>query len=308
MKIVQNLVPESKWSLKCPYPMTPTRIVVHNTYNDASAKNEIAYMVSNSTTTSYHYAVDDVEVVQGLLETRNGWHASDGTYGKGNREGIGIEICYSKSGGDRFVKAEQNAVELIADILKRYGWGIEKVTKHQDYTNKYCPHRTLDMGWSRFLKMIEAKLETKVEPKVEVKTYKVVTPINKYNSSGDAKNKANSKGQYKVGTYYIYNKYPDGYNGMLNITTDKTGNTAGSWINPSENVASGVGTYKVIKPINKYNKASDAKAKVNSKGTYSAGTYYIYTKYPNGYNGMYNITTDKTGKTAGSWINPSENK
>ena len=50
------------------------------------------------------------------------------------------------------------AVELIVDILKRYNWGIDKVTKHQDYTNKYCPHRTLDMGWNRFIKMIEDKL------------------------------------------------------------------------------------------------------------------------------------------------------
>lgn len=80
--------------------------------------------------------------------------------GKGNREGIAIEICYSLSGGDRFIKAEQNAVDLIVDILKRYGWGIDRVTKHQDYGNhKYCPHRTLDMGWDRFLNMIKAKLE-----------------------------------------------------------------------------------------------------------------------------------------------------
>ena len=82
----------------------------------------------------------------------------DGTNGKGNREGIAIEICYSKSGGDKFIKAEQNAVDLIVDILKRYGWGIDKVTKHQDYMNKYCPHRTLDMGWDRFLNMVREKL------------------------------------------------------------------------------------------------------------------------------------------------------
>ena len=82
--------------------------------------------------------------------------------GKGNREGIAIEICYSKSGGDRFIKAEQNAVDLIVYLLKKYNWGIDRVTKHQDYGNhKYCPHRTLDMGWDRFLNMIKAKLEDK---------------------------------------------------------------------------------------------------------------------------------------------------
>lgn len=157
VNIVKKIVPESKYGTKCPYSMTPTRIVVHNTANDATARNEIAYMTNNDYETSFHYAVDDKEIVQGIEENRNAWHASDGN-GKGNREGIAIEICYSKSGGDKFIKAEQNAVDLIVDILKRYNWGIDKVTKHQDYTNKYCPHRTLDMGWDRFIKMIETKL------------------------------------------------------------------------------------------------------------------------------------------------------
>lgn len=157
VNIVKKIVPESKYGIKCPYNMTPTRIVVHNTANDASARSEISYMTNNNNETSFHYAVDDKEIVQGIEENRNGWHASDGN-GKGNREGIAIEICYSKSGGDRFIKAEQNAVDLIVDILKRYGWGIDRVTKHQDYTNKYCPHRTLDMGWNRFIDMIKNKL------------------------------------------------------------------------------------------------------------------------------------------------------
>lgn len=173
--IVKQLVPESKYGIKCPYKMTPTRIVVHNTANDATARNEIAYMTNNNNETSFHYAVDDKEIVQGIEENRNGWHASDGN-GKGNREGIAIEICYSKSGGDRFIKAEQNAVDLIVDILKRYGWGIDRVTKHQDYGNhKYCPHRTLDMGWDRFLNMIKDKLEDKPVSNVVNVYYRVKT-------------------------------------------------------------------------------------------------------------------------------------
>lgn len=164
VKVRQNLIPSSLYSWKSPYTMTPTRVVVHNTANDASADAEIKYMhkteAQGGRQTSFHYAVDDIEAVQGLPENRNGWHAGDGN-GPGNREGIGIEICYSKSGGDRFIKAEQNAVELIVGILKRYGWGIDKVTKHQDYSDKYCPHRTLDMGWDRFIKMVENKLNEK---------------------------------------------------------------------------------------------------------------------------------------------------
>ena len=167
VKVRQNLMSSSLYSWKSPYSMTPTRIVVHNTANDASADAEIRYMnksqAQGGIQTSFHYAVDNIEAVQGLPENRNGWHSGDGN-GKGNREGIGIEICYSKSGGDRFIKAEENAAELIVDILKRYGWGIDKVTKHQDYANKYCPHRTLDMGWERFLNIVRSKLGANPTP------------------------------------------------------------------------------------------------------------------------------------------------
>ena len=162
MNIIKNLVSTDKYNIKCPYLMTPTKIVVHNTANDASARNEIAYMIGNNQEVSFHYAVDDKEAVQGIPENMNAWHCGDGANGKGNREGVAIEICYSKSGGNRFMQAEKNAVDLIVSILKKYNWGVERVTKHQDYNGKYCPHRTLDMGWDRFIKMIEAKLNNKL--------------------------------------------------------------------------------------------------------------------------------------------------
>lgn len=158
MEIVKNLIDPSKYSLKCPYEMTAEFIVVHNTYNDAPAKNEIAYMISNNNETSFHYAIDDKEIVQGIPENRNAWHASDGGKGNGNRKGIAIEICYSKSGGEKFIAAEKLTAKFIAYKLNEKGWGIDKVKKHQDFANKYCPHRTLDMGWNRFLEMVKAEL------------------------------------------------------------------------------------------------------------------------------------------------------
>lgn len=186
VEIVKRIVPESKYGIKCPYSMLPTRIVVHNTANDASAINEIAYMTNNDYETSFHYAVDDKMIVQGIEENRNAWHASDGN-GKGNREGIAIEICYSKSGGERFDKAEENAIDLIVDILKRYGWGVDKVTKHQDYTNKYCPHRTLDKGWDRFINAIESKLNGGTSTNKEVNVYYCVK-TKKHNWLPEVKN------------------------------------------------------------------------------------------------------------------------
>ena len=158
VNIRQNLVNASKYNIKCPYSMNAEFIVVHNTANDASANNEIAYMISNNNKVSYHYAVDDVEIVQGIPENRNAWHAGDGGSGQGNRKGLAIEICYSKSGGEKFDKAEENAAEFIASKLKEKGWGIDKVKKHQDFANKYCPHRTLDYGWERFLNKVRTYL------------------------------------------------------------------------------------------------------------------------------------------------------
>ena len=164
MNIVKNLVSESKYSVKCPYSMTPEFVVVHNTANDASAQNEVKYMISNNNQVSFHFAVDDKEIVQGLPLDRNAWACGDGANGKGNRKGIQIEICYSKSGGVRFENAEKNAAKFIAQLLKERGWGVDNVKKHQDFSNKYCPHRTLDKGWASFVNMVKDYLNELNKP------------------------------------------------------------------------------------------------------------------------------------------------
>lgn len=227
--IVKMIVPSSRYYLKCPYEMTPTRIVVHNTANDASARNEITYMTNNDYETSFHYAVDDKEIVQGIEENRNGWHASDGN-GKGNREGIAIEICYSLSGGERFIKAEENAVDLIVDILNRYNWNIDKVTKHQDYTNKYCPHRTLDMGWDRFLNMIKEKLnETRERPFIIGDIIYNTSDLYLHETAGyGGKSMLLKKGTKGVVKKYHYN------NGLYMALGDATSYYDAAWTNEFE--------------------------------------------------------------------------
>lgn len=154
--IVSMPISSSKYSRKCPYSMRPQYITVHNTSNDASARNEVSYMRNNSSSTSYHVAVDNKEVVIAAPFNRNCFHAGDGSKGTGNRKSIGIEICYSRSGGARFDAAEDNAARYIASLLKAYGWGINRVKRHYDWSRKYCPHRTMDRGWNRFLNMVRS--------------------------------------------------------------------------------------------------------------------------------------------------------
>ena len=154
--IKQNLLSQSKYNLKVPVESCAKDmkyIVVHNTANDASAANEVAYMIRNDSSTSFNAAVDDKEIVIGIPLSRGAFAAGQRD---GNAHGIHIEICYSLSGGTRFDKAEKNAAEYIAKLLTERKWDISHVKKHQDFDGKYCPHRTLDKGWQRFLNMVKS--------------------------------------------------------------------------------------------------------------------------------------------------------
>ena len=146
MRVTTNLVPPNKYHIKCPHNMAPEYITIHNTANDASAMNEVAYMVRNDNAVSFHLAVDDTQAVQGVPFDRNAWHCGDGSTGTGNRKSIGIEICYSKSGGERFNKAVENAIELTAMLMWHYNIPASKIMYHQHWNGKYCPHRLLDYG------------------------------------------------------------------------------------------------------------------------------------------------------------------
>lgn len=164
----QNFLPSSKYQIKSPYQMQAQYITVHNTANDASAANEVAYHNRNNNQVSFHVAVDDKDVIQCVPFNKNAFHCGDGATGNGNRKSIGIEICYSKSGGQRYTAAEENAVQYIAKLLHERGWGVERVKKHQDWSGKYCPHRILDeKRWDSFKQRISTALNKLKQPVVK---------------------------------------------------------------------------------------------------------------------------------------------
>ena len=182
MEIINVTCPVSKYPIKCPDVTNKDGICVHNTANDASAMAEVSYMLGNNNKVSFHAAVDNYRVVTGLPFDRSCFAAGDGRYGKGNANKINIEICYSKSGGERFEEAEDLAACYIAYLLKQYGWGIERVYKHQDFSGKYCPHRTLDLGWERFLNKIREQLGIQIKPVENNQNYSGGSdePVRKY--------------------------------------------------------------------------------------------------------------------------------
>jgi len=179
--MIKNLINPNKYSIKCPYDMSPVGICVHNTANDASAQNEIAYMCSNNNEVSFHIAIDDKEAIQAIPFNKNTWHAGDSENGLGNRNYISIEICYSKSGGEKFINAEKRAAKEIALLLKEFNWSINEIRKHEDFSGKYCPHRTLDLGWNRFLSLIELELNQTTSSNINISTDK---ELKRYAESG----------------------------------------------------------------------------------------------------------------------------
>ncbi|HHQ0867255.1 TPA: N-acetylmuramoyl-L-alanine amidase [Listeria innocua] len=142
----QNLVSSSKYGIKAPNYMKAKKITVHNTYNDASSQNETDYCKNNNNEVSFHVAVDDKEAIQVVPFDRNAWHCGDGGNGYGNRNTIGVEACYSKSGGAKYKAAEKNTIKYVAGLCVQQGIIATKDTikKHQDWSGKYCPHRILD--------------------------------------------------------------------------------------------------------------------------------------------------------------------
>lgn len=196
LKLVQMLVPSSKYGIKCPYSMVPEFLTIHNTANDASALAEISYMIGNWEEVSYHWAVNDVQAIQAIEHNRNGWHSGDGANGAGNRKSIGIEICHSLTPGNpKYAKSEENGAKLAAIILYQYGWDIDRIRKHQDWSGKYCPHRILDNGnWEGFkgkvqayLLQLQGKQTPKPKPTVAPKPTPEPTPtatVNEYTEYG----------------------------------------------------------------------------------------------------------------------------
>lgn len=173
MNIKQNLVSTGKRGIKCPYALNPLYITIHNTANDASAANEVKYMISNNNKVSFHIAVDDKEAIQGIPFNRNAWHAGDGTNGKGNRQSIAIEICYSKSGGAKYEKAFNNALEVTAQLMKQFNIPASNIMYHKNWSGKNCPHRAIASGITveKYRELAQAQYNELYNKKV----YQVVT-------------------------------------------------------------------------------------------------------------------------------------
>lgn len=187
LKVIKMLLPASKYAKKCPNPMQPIGLTVHETGNVATAKSEISYMIGNDTSTSFHIAVDEKNIVQGLPFNRNGHHSGDGSKGTGNGKTIGMEICYNWTGGATtknnakynplYQAAVRNAIEAAAQLfIDNPHWGepkhLKNIFRHYDHSKKNCPQRMIEEGtWTTFVENVRLRyLELKGGKNVVVKS------------------------------------------------------------------------------------------------------------------------------------------
>ena len=204
-----------------------------------------------------------VTTVQTMPWDYRPWGCGSGSKGSCNTGWIQFEICEDGlTDKTYFNKVYKEACEITAYLCKLYnidpngsvtvnGVKVPTILCHADShklgmgsnhgdINHWFPKHGKSMATARadvaaLLKAAGGSVS--VTPATQVKTYKVVTPINKYSTSADAAAQKNAKSdKLAAGTYYILAKYTDGVNGMYNLTTDKNGVEAGSWINPKENV------------------------------------------------------------------------
>lgn len=155
--VYTDLIPENTIS------RTGTRriikyIVIHETDNfskGVGARNHAIYLKNNNTSsTSWHYTVDDKEIYHHVPDDEIANHA--GTK-DGNEFGIGIELCVNKDGN--FESTFNNAAKLVAYLLKSYDLDLSDIKTHHDFSGKDCPHSILrDNRFSEFINQVETFL------------------------------------------------------------------------------------------------------------------------------------------------------
>lgn len=165
LNIKQLMIPSNRYWLKSPYLMVPKGITIHNTANSVSAIREASFSAGNDWEVSSHYYIDENDIIQSLPLNRNAWHASDRSEGFGNRNTICIEICRSTGDLGLFKQAELLAVKLTTALMKEFDIQQNMVKRHYDYAldKKYCPHKTMDLGWQRWLNFIPSIDSIKVD-------------------------------------------------------------------------------------------------------------------------------------------------
>src|SRR5690625_1438406 len=147
-------------------------IVIHETANTRKGANANAHArlqaSGNSRQASWHYQVDDKEIIQSFEDDVQCWGAGNRYY---NENGIQIEICVNSDGN--FKKAVDNAAKLTKHLMDKYNIPASNVIQHNQASGKNCPRylRSGEKGvsWGDFKAKLAGKKETKAKSSTKQK-------------------------------------------------------------------------------------------------------------------------------------------
>ena len=133
-------------------------ITIHQTGNNEKGSNAIAHgkLIANGYSATWHYTVDDKNIVKHFNENTQCWHCGDGK-GKGNTQSIGIELCINEDGD--YIKTIKNGVELVKYLMDKYSIPITNVVQHNYWNGNDCPKQIREgkegITWNKFINMIK---------------------------------------------------------------------------------------------------------------------------------------------------------
>src|SRR5690625_1634027 len=185
VKIRKNIVPKEK-AKKVTYGgrNTKTYIVIHETDNTNKKANADAHARlqagGNSRAASWHYQVDDKEVVQSFADSVQCWAAGNQHY---NKHGIQVEICVNSDGD--FKKAVNNAIKLTKHLMDKHNVPLKHVIRHHDASGKNCPRNLINgskgITWDDFVDKLKGKSSGSSKPapsKPNTRTNSIVDYLN----------------------------------------------------------------------------------------------------------------------------------
>lgn len=120
-------------------------ITIHNTNNELSARENYEMLLKKQKLNLCHYLVDEIEVINNYSEENEASHTGKG-YDFGNRYTLAIEICRSQDNEELYLKAQDNAIKLIKELMKKYNLTKDDLYFHIDFNpQSRCPHRILEI-------------------------------------------------------------------------------------------------------------------------------------------------------------------
>lgn len=147
VKFSINLIPKIN-SNRPGKKIVPKIITIHETANTstgAGAKAHASYIKNPKTKVSWHFTVDDKEIIQHLPINELAYHSGSLN---GNKTSIGVELCVNKDGD--FNKTKENLYKLLYLLEKEINL---KVLRPHSYwfKNTVCPKNINKYGWNKFI-------------------------------------------------------------------------------------------------------------------------------------------------------------